>query len=68
MAVVLVMRDVKPAGLLKEPPPIAPKEQKRNGKLMLPSTAKQAMLFIIWDVKKAAKFFKRVTKGKPEDS
>ena len=68
MAVVLVMRGVKPAGLLREPPPIAPKEQKRNGKLMLPSTAKQAMLFIIWDVKKAAKFLKRDTKGKPEDS
>ena len=68
MAAAPAMRDVKPAGLSKEPPSIAPKEQKRNGKSMLPSTAKQAMLFIIWDVKKAAKFFKRVTKGKPEDS
>ena len=68
MAVGLAMRDVKPAGLLKELPLIVPKEQKRNGKLMLPSTAKQAMLFIIWDVKKAAKFLKRGTLGKPEDS
>ena len=57
MAMGLVMRGARHAGLAKELPPTPVKKPKRSGKFQPPLTVKPRMSFTIWVVKRDAKSF-----------